>query len=182
MESDIGTALNQCLYVYHQQLERSWPGLSKEVEDICNTIGIANINEKEVTKEELEDAIFFHNYREMKEDINKYKKLEDVKHEDMRELPEYMMEKSLETSRMAFRVRTKMVKSIKMNYKNSHKQNLMCDRCDLRQNETQCHAMTCPGWEEQRAGLDLSRLGDIVTFFNRILEDKDKGRKREDLS
>ena len=31
-------------------------------------------------------------------------------------------------------------------------------------------------------GLDLSRLGDKVTFFTRILEDKVKGRTEEDLS
>ena len=42
--------------------------------------------------------------------------------------------------------------------------------------------MMCPGWKDQRAGLDLSRLDDMVTFFTRILEDKDKGRTEEDLS
>ena len=75
-----------------------------------------------------------------------------------------------------------MVKTLKMNFKNSNKGNLMCDRCDLNENETQCHTMTCPGWEEQRVGLDLSRLSDMVTFFSRILEDKVKGRTEEDLS
>ena len=94
----------------------------------------------------------------------------------MRELPEYIKEKGIEKSRMAFRVRTKMVKTIKMNFKNSYRQNLVCEKCDMRENETQCHTMTCSGWEDQRAGLDLSRLCDIVTFFTRILEDKDKGR------
>ena len=125
--------------------------------------------------------MFFHNYKEMKDDINKCEKLEDVKHEDMRELPEYIKEKGIEKSRMAFRVRTKMVKTIKMNFKNSHRQNLMCDRCDMGENETQCHAMTCRGWEQQRAGLDMSRLNDIVVFFTRILEDKDRRRTEQDL-
>ena len=168
--------------IYQQQLRRSWPGLSKEVEDICKTIGVANINEVEVPKDELEDAVFFHNYKEMKEDINKCEKLEDVQHEDMRELPDYMMEKSVEKVRMAFRIRTKMVKNVKMNFKNSHRDNLICEKCELGENETQCHALTCPGWEEHRAGLDLSRLCDMVVFFTRILEDKNKGRTEEDLS
>ena len=143
---------------YQQQMMRNWPGLSKEVEDICKILGVANINNVEVTKEELEEALFFHNYKEMKGDINKCEKLEDVKHETMRELSEYIKEKGIEKSRMAFRVRTTMVKTIKMNFKNSHRQNLVCGRCDMGENEAQCHAMTCRGWEQQRAGLDMSRL------------------------
>ena len=126
--------------------------------------------------------MFFHNDKEMKEDINKCEKLEYVQHEVMRELPDYMMEKSVEKVRMAFRIRTKMVKNVKMNFKNSHRENLMCEKCELGENETQCHALTCPGWEEHRAGLDLSRHCDMVVFFTRILEDKEKGRTEEDLS
>jgi hypothetical protein len=168
--------------VYQQQVERGWPGLSQEVEEICKKVGIPNINKEDVSKEEIEEAVFFHNYKEMKESINEYEKLEDIKHEDMRELPDYMKEKGIEKSRMTFRVRSKMVKTIKMNYKSSHRNNLLCDRCDLREDETQCHTMMCPGWKDQRTGLDLSRLDDMVTFFTRILEDKDKGRTVEDLA
>ena len=114
-------------------------------------------------------------------DINKCEKLEEVKHEDTRELPIYMNETGIAKSRMAFRVGTKMAKTIKMNFKNSHRQNLKCDRCDMGENETQCHAMTCRGWGQQRAGLDMSRLNDIVVFFTRILEDKDRRRTEQDL-
>ena len=69
----------------------------------------------------------------------------------MRELPDYMNEKGIEKSRMAFRVRSKMVKTIKMNYKSLQRNNLLCDRCDLGEDETQCHTMMCPGWKDQRA-------------------------------
>ena len=88
-----------------------------------------------------------------------------------------MSMKSLDKVRMAFRIKTKMVKNIKMNYKNSHKNNLACEQCASGENETQCHALTCPGWQEQRAGLDLSSLEDMVTFFSRVLEDKDRKKK-----
>ena len=47
----------------------------------------------------MEEAVFFHKNKEMKENINKYEKLEDIKHEDMRELPDYMKEKGIEKSR-----------------------------------------------------------------------------------
>ena len=48
--------------IYTEQLKNDWPGLANEVKEICREIGIDNINEKEVTKEELDDAIYFHNY------------------------------------------------------------------------------------------------------------------------
>ena len=163
--------------IYKEQLNMGWTGLSTEVEEICKTIGIKNVNEEFESKDIVEEAIFYHNYHEMKIEINKYEKLEDIKNDDFRELPEYMNMKSLDKVRMAFRIKTKMVKNIKMNYKNSHKNNLACEQCASGESETQCHALTCPGWEEHRAGLDLSSLEDMVTFFSRVLEDKDRKKK-----
>ena len=51
------------------------------------SLGIDDINEKLVEKEVIKEAVFYHNYREMKEDINKYKKLEEIRHTDFRCLP-----------------------------------------------------------------------------------------------
>ena len=65
------------------------------------------------------------------------------------------------------------------NLKLCHKNNLACEQCASGESETQCHALTCPGWEEHRAGLDLSSLEDMVTFFSRVLEDKEDRKKKE---
>ena len=43
--------------IYLEQLKNRWPGLSTEVKDKCKEIGINNINEKELKKEEMEEAI-----------------------------------------------------------------------------------------------------------------------------
>ena len=32
--------------------------------------------------------------------------------------------------------------------------------------------MVCEKWEEQRRGLDLCRMSDMVTFFNNVLKEK----------
>ena len=48
-----------------------------------------------------------------------------------------------------------------------------------------CHLGFSPSASERTrhsVGLDLSRLGNKVTFFTRILENKVKGRTEEDLS
>ena len=48
-----------------------------------------------VEKETIDEAIFYHNYKEMKIDMQKYEKLEDVKDDDFRELPSYFEEKNV---------------------------------------------------------------------------------------
>ena len=167
--------------IYTEQLKNEWPGLAKEVKEICKEIGVEDINENEVTKDELDEAIYYHNYKEMKLEVFSYKKLEEIQNEDFRELPDYMHDKSIENARMAFRIKSGMVNRIKMNYKGSYKHNLKCEKCELEENETQCHAMVCPGWSEERDGLDLAKMSDMVLFFQRILEEKGGKNKKEGL-
>ena len=162
--------------VYLEQVKNNWPGLANEVKEICRKIGIEDISDNIVEKETIEEAIFYNNYKEMKIDMQRYEKLEDVKDNDFTELPSYMEWKNLEDIRTAFRIKSKMVRKIKMNYKKSYN-NLVCEMCQAGRNESQCHAMDCPGWQEQRNGLDLTRTEDMVIFFTRVLEDKDRGRR-----
>ena len=82
--------------IYEEQLLRDWPGLSTEVKNICEAIGIENINNKKVEKEAMEEAIFFHNYMEMKQELEKCSKLEDIKHDDFTKLPDKSVLKSLD--------------------------------------------------------------------------------------
>ena len=165
--------------MYLEQLTMGWPGLSTEVAEICKEVGLENINEMTINKKEIQDAVFYHNYGEIKEEMEKYRKLEEVKHGDFTKLPEYMIkEKSIERVRMAYRIRSRMVNDIKMNFKNSNKNNLQCEWCDSGEEESQCHVTQCSGWEEERRGLDLYVMEDLVTFFQRIL--KEKGEKRKE--
>ena len=64
--------------------------------------------------------MFFHDYKEMNKDIHQCEKLEDVKHEEMRQLPEYIMEKSEERSLNGIPNKDKKLKTVKINFKNSH--------------------------------------------------------------
>ena len=51
---------------------------------------------------------------------------------------------------------------------------LVCDNCDLRENETQSHCLVCPKWEDIRQGLDLSKIEEMATFFQRLLVERAK--------
>ena len=109
--------------------------------------------------------------------MEKSKKLEEIKHEDFRYLPDYIVkEKSIEKVRLAYRIRSKMVNDIKSNFKNSHKGGLQCDWCESGAEESQGHAKECDGWEEERRGLNMDTMEDIIIFFKRILKRKSDKR------
>ena len=158
--------------IYEEQKAMGWNGLAKEVTEICKKLGVQDVNETEMVKEELEESISMADYKEMKEDMERYEKLKDIKNGDFREVQDYMSEKSLDKGRMAFRIRTKMVKNVKMNFKNLNRNNLKCEKCDMEEDETQEHVMLCPGWSEERGTLDMFRLKDQVEFFHRMLKSK----------
>ena len=158
--------------IYTEQLEMGWPGLAREVEEIGKACGVAAAKERVMTKDEIEEAVFYSSYKETKEEMEKYDKLKDIKHEDFRQEQDYMTEKAMDNARMAFRIRTKMVKNIKMNFKNMHRNDLKCKQCDLDEEESQEHVMLCPGWSEERGDLDVLTTKGKVEFFWRILKRK----------
>ena len=96
--------------------------------------------------------------------------MKDIKNEDFRKEHKYVEEKGIERGRMAFRVRTKMVKKVKMNFKSMYRKNLKCEECDQEEEETQEHLLVCPGWAEQVGSLDTTRIEDRVEFFIRVMK------------
>ena len=61
---------------------RGWPGLQKEVKEICSQIGIQDMNKHDVSKDKIKEAIYYSHYKSMKEEIQRSSKLEDIQHED----------------------------------------------------------------------------------------------------
>ena len=94
--------------VYQEQRQHDWPGLAKEVTEICKELGIEDVNEKEVSKETVEEEIFYHHYKELKKEMDSKEKCKDIKHEDFREVQSYMKTNSIENARMKFSLRAKM--------------------------------------------------------------------------
>ena len=80
------------------QSKLGWPGLVSEVEKMCKEVGLRSLNEDAgITKQEIKEAIFYSNYKEMKSAIAKYDKLEAIKHENLTKEQEYMKEKVRES-------------------------------------------------------------------------------------
>ena len=98
-----------------------------------------------------------------------YKKLDDIKNEDFRYVQPYMEYKSIDQARMAYIIRCKMVKNIKENFKSSYI-DISCGNCQDGSLDSQSHAVMCPGWVEERQGLELTNIKDMVVL-------KEKGRQ-----
>ena len=169
-----------CRQVYEEGRKRSWPGLAKEVSDICETIGIEDVNIVMVSKTEVKEAIFKHHYSDMISTINTKSKLEAIKGDDFTEVQEYFNEKSVSNSRMAFKVRSLMVPEIPGNFKNRYKvkgtlsEGLTCEYCQEGEIMTQSHCMSCPAWSGLREGLDLTNIKDLVIFFQKLMDERAK--------
>ena len=104
--------------IYEEQIDMGWPGLASECEKICEEIGLKNTHGVVKDKDEIEDSVFYHNYKKMKEEMQRYSKLEEVRNEDFRDIQKYFEVKSLAKVRVAFRIRSKIIQTIKMNFKN----------------------------------------------------------------
>ena len=104
--------------------------------------------------------------------MENYEKLKSVKDGDFRKEQEYMNEKGVERARTAFRIRTRMLMKVKMNFKGKHRDNLKCENCDAMEDETQEHIMVCPAWAEEMGSLDVTTLKDQVEFFSRVMRRK----------
>ena len=144
----------------------------REVAEISKKLGIEDVNTEEMGKDELEERVAMANYKEMKDEMEKYEKLKTVKDEDFTEPQEYMHMRAIDKGRMAFRIRTRMVNKVRMNFKNMFKESLKCDKCDMGEDETQEHLMLCPGWTEERGSLDMFKVEDQVEFFHKMLKKK----------
>ena len=94
--------------IYQEQRQQGWPGLAQEVSGICQEIGLEDLNDNDICKEKVKEEIFYHHYKEMKEDMSKLTKLEDIKNEDFREVQDYMKCCAIEQARLTFSLRSKM--------------------------------------------------------------------------
>ena len=161
--------------VYEESRSRGWPGLGEEVTNICKEIGIPDVNYEVVNKSVITEAIQRHHYADIKKELGTSKKLKDIKDEDFSKVQEYFKGKSVENTRMAFKVRCHMVKDIPANFKNKYKnkeEGLQCSYCTEKKEMSQGHCLGCPAWSELRKGLDVTNIMDLVVFFRRLLAER----------
>ena len=84
---------------------------------------------------------------------------------------DYFQHKSLEDTRLLFRIRMRMV-DLKANFKNKpafRKDGWICEGCH-NETETNGHVMCCEAYKLIREGKDLEKDRDFVEFFREVLK------------
>ena len=94
--------------ILEEQVFMGWPGLAMEATIICERICLPNINFNKLTKNDVKDAIFWHHYQSLKEEMTPLKKLQKVVKEDLTK-PQSFMKLNLSQARMGMRMKTGML-------------------------------------------------------------------------
>ena len=64
--------------IYNEAEEYNWPGLGKEVREICEEIQLPDINKYNIEKTQIRDAIHEAHYKAMISQFETSKKLQDI--------------------------------------------------------------------------------------------------------
>ena len=111
----------------------------------------------------------------------KYKKLEyNTLSKENCKVKDYLKSLNLPDARMKFSIRTKMTRTVQMNYKGEPKfaQNKWkCQDCGTP--DTQEHIIRCPSYQHLRSGKNLESDKDLVEYFRRVIQIRDKSEDQE---
>ena len=150
----------------------SWPGLAKEVTDICKEIHLPDACTHDVEKEEIRKAIKYDHWKSLKLDL-KGEKLMTMSNSDVSIRREYTTWR-LEECRMAYRLETKMF-VCRANMPTLFRRDLTCRACTPGADqgvagpvEDQDHLEVCPGYASQWAGLGPMSNRTRVQYFMRV--------------
>ena len=69
--------------IYQEAEDNGWSGLGKEVWQICKIMEISDINIYNVTKKDIQRAIQKSHFNDMMNQFEIYKKLEDIKDDNL---------------------------------------------------------------------------------------------------
>ena len=68
-----------------------------------------------------------------------------------------------------------MLEKVPGNFKMKYAEHfIQCDFCS--KDMTQNHCFVCPGQKDEREGLDMNNLDDLVTYFTNILDKTSRRR------
>ena len=157
-----GTLAKQVLEV---QIRFGWPGLASEVANLCQVLALPNVGVTEVDKKVIKDAIRMHHLRELKKELSKYKKVENMANMDLRKPQDYLSNRSLHYCRTACRLQTQMF-DCRANMPGKYGGLTECMNCVWGQVESQQHLEICPAFANLRVGKDLElNADDRVKYF-----------------
>ena len=164
-----------------EQVSNNWPGLVKEVEELCNMLQIEDPKVTKECKKTYNDiakkACRWKDEAMMKEEMSrmKEKKMRTMFYQDL-EMKEYVKTGTLYSTRKTWEVRSHML-DVAGNYPGQRKyegSKWRCQACNLEVKEDQEHLTVCEGYEDLRGEADLGNEKELVEFFTKVM-----GRRKE---
>ena len=164
--------------IYREQIENDWPGLAKEAKEICEDLGIEDVNISTMTKSEFKrltkGAIEAKNESILRELAQEKTKCKNIMKEDYGR-KKYVDENKIEDVRFRFKARVGLL-PFAGNYSNDRrfiKTKWLC-RCGEKEKEAHITSGNCPIYDdiwEKRGNLENNE--DLVKFFSAVLERRD---------
>ena len=167
---------NLCREVLQVQMAMGWPGLIKEVQDICKTVGLEDVTQKYLYRQEVKEYIEYYDMKLAKIEMAPLEKCAVIRNRDCRSVQPYMYEKSLEQSRLEFAWETIMLDTRTTMKGKYDKDKYSCPHCRMGQEqgvlETPEHLLSeCDVYADLRAGLNVEAvLEDRASFLMKAIK------------
>ena len=166
---------NLCREVLEVQLAMGWPGLIKEVKEICCTVGLPDVTMQYICREEVLENIRYYDMKMAKTKMAPLEKCRVIRNRDCRHVQPYMFQKSLAQSRMEFLWETDMIDTRTTMKGKYEKGKYSCPHCrDGREQgvlESPAHLLiTCSAYADLRGGIDPELvLEDRAAFLRKAI-------------
>ena len=157
------------------QSKLGYPGLVSECEVIRKELGLPDVKTSKMSKMQwkrtVKEAIENRNRDDLLSSMTSYKKLDHRKLAlEKYETKSYLLNNRMEDARLIFQANSKMMKTVKMNFKSNPKfiqEQWKCSACSRM--DSQEHLLWCSGYTPLRQGLDLDKDCDIVHYYKSII-------------
>ena len=155
-----------------------YPGLVMECKGLIDRYNLPDI--KSLTKLQwkklVNNSVQEENKNDLLEKIKSYKKLEhNVLSSEKFEAKEYLKTLNLPDARLRFATRSKMTKSVQMNFKGDPKCARNLWKCqDCLTPDTQEHILRCPSYLHLRTNKDMKKDKDLVDYFRKVISIREK--------
>ena len=164
--------------ILEEQVANKWPGLITDAMEICEDLEINGLLDAEVPKKTfkrtVKTAIRTRNDEDVKEEMNKYKKM-DILRKEKNKNNKYIEEETIPKARILYRYRCDMYDA-KLNFKNNKdykNDNYMCDSCESEQ-EDNLHVLHCPSYKDLRMDKDLNNNKDLCSYLLKVMNIRTK--------
>ena len=157
----------------------SYPGLMCECEEMIEEYNLPDAKHLSKTqwKKIVTKKILELNKNCLLETVKtKYKKLDyNVLSDENFEIKDYLKTLNLPDARIKFAIRSKMTKTVQMNFKGNPKfaeNHWKCQHCFTP--DTQEHILRCPCYQHLRVGKEMSSDKDLVDYFRKVINLREK--------